>query len=141
MLLYRLGDDSIDKSKKWLLIAWVPDGCKVRDKMLYSSSREDLKRILGASLFTTDYAASSVSDLSWEGYLMTTQTVKNDVTIMTQKEKNLIEEDAMVQVERSQLGTKSTAMGVVPFTLGKGVVDAFKQFISGKLDIHNSTQC
>jgi hypothetical protein len=30
------------------------------------------------------------------------------------------------------LGTKSTAMGVVPFSLGEGVSAAFKNFIAGK---------
>lgn len=73
MILFRLGDDAKDKTKKWLLIAWIPDGCKVRDKMLYSSSRDDLKRNLGLGLFGPDYAASSVSEITWEGYVASTQ--------------------------------------------------------------------
>lgn len=51
---------------------------------------------------------------------------------MTDREKTLKEEAALVQVERTQLGSKSIGMGVVPFTLGTGVSDAYKQFISGK---------
>ena len=39
------------ESLKWLLLAYVPDDCRVRDKMLYSSSREDLKRSLGLGYF------------------------------------------------------------------------------------------
>ena len=73
MVLFRLADDAKDKTKKWLLIAWIPDGCKVRDKMLYSSSREDLKRNLGLGLFGSDYAASSLSEITWEGYVASTQ--------------------------------------------------------------------
>jgi len=132
MVLFRLGDDAKDKTKKWLLIAWIPDGCKVRDKMLYSSSREDLKRNLGLGLFGSDYAASSLTEILWEGYVASTQVQKNDVTIMTEREKTLKEEAVLVQIERTQLGAKSTAMGVVPFTLGPGVSDAYKQFIAGK---------
>lgn len=132
MILFRLGDDAKDKTKKWLLIAWVPDGCKVRDKMLYSSSREDLKRNLGLGLFGPDYATSSVSEVTWECYVASTLVQKNDVSNMTDRERTLKEEDALVQIERAQLGAKSTAMGVVPFTLGPGVADAYKQYVAGK---------
>ena len=36
--------------KSWVLVSWIHDNCNVRDKMLYSSSREDLKRTLGVGL-------------------------------------------------------------------------------------------
>ena len=107
------------------------DGCKVRDKMLYSSSREDLKRNLGLGQFVPDYPANVVSDLSWNAYILsTTKSVEDQV--MTDKEKQLRVDDLATDLERAALGTKSTAMGVIPFTLGPGVLDAFKQFQTGK---------
>ena len=36
--------------KSWILVSRIHDNCNVRDKMLYSSSREDLKRSLGVGL-------------------------------------------------------------------------------------------
>lgn len=65
LVVFRLKDD-IDVTSPWLLIAWVPDGCRVRDKMLYSSSREDLKRSLGIGHFLSEYAANSKDDFSME---------------------------------------------------------------------------
>ena len=53
---------------KWLLVAWVPDAAKVRDKMLYSSSKEDLKKALGLTSFAGDYYANVKSDLTWDAY-------------------------------------------------------------------------
>ena len=48
LLLFSLGSsEDSSEALKWILIAWVPDTCKVREKMLYSSSREDIKRFLG----------------------------------------------------------------------------------------------
>jgi twinfilin-like protein len=131
MVLFRLGDTSTDKNHKWLLIAWVPDGCRVRDKMLYSSSREDLKKSLGFGQFTADYAASLTTDIKWDAYLESIAKV-NKEDVLTEKERTLKEEDAMVHTERAALGSKSTAMGVVPFTLGQGVQDAFRNFNAGK---------
>lgn len=34
-------------TQEWLLLLWIPDNCRVRDKMLYSSSCQDLKRSIG----------------------------------------------------------------------------------------------
>ena len=48
LLIFSLGSsEDSSEALKWILIAWVPDTCKVREKMLYSSSREDIKRFLG----------------------------------------------------------------------------------------------
>ena len=46
-------------SRQWILVCWIHDMCNVRDKMLYSSSREDVKRKLGAGNFINEYAASA----------------------------------------------------------------------------------
>ena len=65
ILLFSLADGHKD-NQKWLLVSYIPDGCKVRDKMLYSSSREDLKRALGLSFFTAEYSANSLDEVRWD---------------------------------------------------------------------------
>ncbi len=46
--IFSTGSLSIgSESKKWCLICWIPDSEVVRNKMLYTSSREDLKKSLG----------------------------------------------------------------------------------------------
>jgi twinfilin-like protein len=58
ILLFNL-PDQIEEKSNWLLLSFIPDDCKVREKMLYSSSRDDLKRTLGTDFFKADYAGKS----------------------------------------------------------------------------------
>ena len=121
--------DALDagKGKSWLLLAWVPDGCRVRDKMLYSSSREDLKRSLGLGHFTEEFSANLISDVTWESFLAYTKKGDNH-SILTEKEKLIIEENALSHEESTK--SKSTAMGVLPFTLSAEVKSEFQSFLS-----------
>ncbi len=79
------------EAQQWILVAWVPDGCRVRDKMLYSSSREDLKRSLGLGYFKTEYVANQFSDLTWEQYLQS-QRNEFDLSVLTETERLIMEE-------------------------------------------------
>lgn len=89
-VLFNVSDETNDKSP-WLMIAWVPDGCRVRDKMLYSSSREDLKRTIGLGFFQAEYAANQRSDLTWKQYKNSlNKTVNAD--ILTETERLVMEE-------------------------------------------------
>ncbi|KAF5391931.1 hypothetical protein D9757_001849 [Collybiopsis confluens] len=54
---------------EWLAIYYVPDSAKVRDKMLYASSRASLLKSLGSTTFTDNLFATSKSDLTPESYL------------------------------------------------------------------------
>lgn len=76
---------------QWLMVTWIPDGCKVRDKMLYSSSREDLKRTIGMGYFKSEYAANYLSDISWE--MFQKSLVKEiDASVLTENERLALEE-------------------------------------------------
>ena len=65
IILFCLSDEGAD-IRKWLLISFIPDGCKVRDKMLYSSSRDDLKRALGLGFFVAEYSANTLDEVKWD---------------------------------------------------------------------------
>lgn len=43
---------------RWVLLAFVPESVSVRDKMLYSSSRESLKKQLGMNYFVGEFHAT-----------------------------------------------------------------------------------
>ncbi|KAF9483870.1 actin depolymerizing protein [Pholiota conissans] len=55
-------------SPDWMTISYVPDAAKVRDKMLYASTRLPLLKSLGTTLFTDSIFASSKADFSAESY-------------------------------------------------------------------------
>lgn len=53
---------------EWLAISYVPDAAKVRDKMLYASSRSNLTRQLGATHFADNLFANSKEDITPDAY-------------------------------------------------------------------------
>jgi len=57
-----------DPSSEWLAISYVPDTARVRDKMLYASSRSSLTKQLGATHFKDSLFANSKSDVTGEAY-------------------------------------------------------------------------
>ncbi|KAJ7047287.1 hypothetical protein C8F04DRAFT_1449 [Mycena alexandri] len=57
-----------DPPAEWLIIYFVPDTAKVRDKMLYASSRASLLKSLGSTLFSDSIFATSKADLTPEAY-------------------------------------------------------------------------
>ncbi|KAJ7090306.1 hypothetical protein B0H15DRAFT_838062 [Mycena belliarum] len=57
-----------DPPAEWLVIYYVPDTAKVREKMLYASSRASLLKSLGSTLFSDSIFATSKADLTPEAY-------------------------------------------------------------------------
>ncbi|KXN85491.1 Twinfilin [Leucoagaricus sp. SymC.cos] len=55
-------------STDWTAFSYVPDTAKVRDKMLYASSRSSLFKSLGSTVFTDSIYATSRTDLTAEAY-------------------------------------------------------------------------
>ncbi|KAJ1396961.1 hypothetical protein B484DRAFT_458792 [Ochromonadaceae sp. CCMP2298] len=128
--LFNLTDDTgtvFTTALSWLLVAWVPDGCRVRDKMLYSSSREDLKRSLGLGYFTSEYAANTRGDLTWKQFQDSLRVGDDDV--LTEAERLVIDEKQQVQAESAN--TKSNALGVMPFNLSEEVLGQLEAFVAG----------
>lgn len=110
---------------KWILVAYIPDDCRVRDKMLYSSSREDIKKSLGLGYFVSEYYANTKEDLTWAQVLA--YASKNEMDgPLTEKERLIQEENKLSQVESNV--TSSTAMGALPFNLSEAVISALAQF-------------
>lgn len=92
MIVYCMTDDIAPSvGLSWILITWIPDGCRVRDKMLYSSSREDLKRKIGLGFFKGEYAANYRDDLTWMKYQ---ESLNREISadLLTENERLLLEE-------------------------------------------------
>ena len=89
-ILFCLTDDP-QAAQNWLMVTWIPDGCRVRDKMLYSSSRDDLKRKIGLGYFKSEYAANYRSDISWSHYLSSLEK-ETSLDVLTENERLLQEE-------------------------------------------------
>ena len=90
-ILFLLSNSSVsssaNQSKSWLCIRWVPETCAVRDKMLYSSSHEDLKRGLGLGYFVDDYVCTAEDMLNWSVYQ--NSKLKENFSVLTVTEQTI----------------------------------------------------
>lgn len=111
-----------EQPRLWMLIAWVPDLAPPRQKMLYTSSREDLKAGLGSGYFGhRDYCANQESDLQWlHVFGGTAAAPLTEAEMLLAEEKKLDRDHAI----------KSSCMASVPFTLSAGL-DARLQEAAG----------
>lgn len=132
LILYCLSDGTGSSSlavKQWLFLLWVPDNCKVRDKMLYSSSKEDLKRTLGQGYFTAEYSANARGDLTWSGFQESLRKERSS-DMLSFAERTVFAEKIASHAESS--ATKSAAMNVLPFTLTPELLAALAIFREGQ---------
>jgi len=71
-VLFRLDSSN----PQWVLFCYVPDKAKVKDKMLYASSRSNLKQQLGMNYFVDEVFGTVPSDFTLEGYKHHVQSKK-----------------------------------------------------------------
>jgi len=64
-ILFRLDTQNMN-GYEWIVLAYVPEGSTVRDRMLYASTRDALKRGLGLSYFVEDLFGSNKEDFTIE---------------------------------------------------------------------------
>lgn len=132
LVVFCLDNERLEgRAMRWMLLAWIPDTCKVRDKMLYSSSREDLKRSLGLGHFAAEYYANSKTEVTWEQF-SAYDNKEHSSQPLTAKEQLILDEKALTQSESN--ATKSMAMGSLPFALADSVLPTFQRFAAGDVN-------
>ena len=67
-ILVRTDEENTSSGLSWVFIMYVPEDAKVRDKMIYASTRNLLLRELGEIRFPYTLYVTSVKELSQEGY-------------------------------------------------------------------------
>ncbi|KAL9653804.1 hypothetical protein ABK040_012865 [Willaertia magna] len=136
--LFRLDSKSEQQQSnyEWILIWYVPDKAKVREKMLYSSSIAGLKnQIQFSQNFVGDYYASNKEDLDIKNFKFTHKSEKynHDVELYTEQERQkLLETSVNEDVSSTPLMVKSGG-GVhgVEFPLEQPAVSAIHNFVNG----------
>jgi hypothetical protein len=93
--------------------------------MLYSSSKEDLKRSLGAGYFPSEYSANCLSDLTWTGYKEAIKKTRTD-DLLSERERSVFEERLASQAESNI--SKLSAMNVLPFQATPELRDKLAEF-------------
>ncbi|KAJ3112566.1 Twinfilin-1 [Phlyctochytrium bullatum] len=94
-VLFRLETRTITEERGWLVIQYVPDRAKVREKMLYASTKATLTKELGASNFVDFLHATALDEVSYESYVRHLKHKEADAPL-TEKEQ---EEERVRQTE------------------------------------------
>ncbi|KAI7966160.1 hypothetical protein MJO29_001908 [Puccinia striiformis f. sp. tritici] len=100
-VLFRLGDDA---DKDWLFISYVPDQAKVRDKMLYASTRATVLRQLCDCNFHISIFATTKDELTPKGYIAHLASQKAQA-LLTSRERELADIKAAEGADSSSMGT------------------------------------
>lgn len=133
-IYYRLDTRLSNGSFEWLLITYVPDEAKVRDKMMYAASRQTLIKDLGDIYIVDSLYATDSTEVSFNAY-------KNHVAHkqasapLTEKEKELAQ--ARMSEVGAEIGTQSRRAHAAKLMLQIGDTATFElgRFISRKINL------
>eukprot|EP01121_Diplochlamys_sp_Union-15-3_P000719 TRINITY_DN105_c0_g1_i1.p1 TRINITY_DN105_c0_g1~~TRINITY_DN105_c0_g1_i1.p1 ORF type:complete len:342 (-),score=51.75 TRINITY_DN105_c0_g1_i1:26-1051(-) len=127
-VLYRL-DETTDTGFKWLLLCYVPDKAKVREKMVYASTRATLKSQLGTGNFKDEIFGTVVADFSPEGYHKHVQMKVAEVPLTSQELSRKEEEEMGVYI-----GGGGAYVHGVSFPVDDAVHTALKNLKNGSVN-------
>ncbi|PRP77870.1 hypothetical protein PROFUN_08544 [Planoprotostelium fungivorum] len=113
---------------EWVLFCYVPDRCKVKDKMLYASTLSNLKNQLGNNYFSDQVHGTVPEDFSAKGY--------KHHTVSKKTEAPLTEREMLKKAEQESgeiyTGGASTYVHGVNFPVESTAMEALKGFQEGK---------
>ena len=126
---YYLWNSDCNQSDAWVLIAYVLDSCKVRDKMLYASSHKNLVQTLGASLFKGEFYCNSEPEFAYDGVLDALNSSSVGAPLTEAEEARNAEEKASTGQGVSQAG-----MSTLPFQLTPAATAAMSELKSSTVN-------
>ncbi|KAM3580875.1 Twinfilin-1 [Umbelopsis sp. WA50703] len=150
-IVVRLDSKSSAGEYEWLFISYVPDNAKVRDKMLYASTRTSLTKELGDYRFVDSMWGTDAEEFTLQGYKKH-KSHQSAEAPLTQRERELAEiKLAESKQASSHMGTtvRKTYAGGVTMPLSSGAESALKElsksdrphnYVSLRLDSHESIE-
>lgn len=128
-VVVRTGSD-----KEWCVITFVPETTKVKDKMVYASTKATLQRHLGFQFFNEEKHANTISELSYEFYTGSNQPVYSLSHAEEARIVAITEEDRERKERIDSLGGKkrlSCGYHAVQIPLSDSARSNLSQFSSG----------
>jgi len=113
------------EAKQWLLFCYVPDKSKVKDKMLYASTRANLKLQLGNSYFVEDIFGTVPVDFSLKGFQHHVESRKSEAPLT---ESEMTKKTELHQPIYS--GGSTNYVHGVSFPVDEAVFGAVKEILS-----------
>ncbi|GBB95568.1 hypothetical protein RclHR1_02570002 [Rhizophagus clarus] len=125
-ILYRLDSKSLTGNYDWLFMSYVPDLAKVRDKMLYASTRATLLKELGDSHFIDSMYGTTVSEFTLDGYQKHKEHKEAEAPL-TAREKELAEvKTAEASANAFSYSTRKSHASGISFPMSEEAVQAIQ---------------
>jgi len=131
-IIFRL-DEKNAHGYLWVLMCYVPDKAKVREKMTYASTRSNLRKQLGSTYFSAEIFGTVVGDFNRQGYKQFVAMQKSDNPLTwTERQANQEKEQGVY------VGGSSTAyIHGVSFPVQAEATQALKGLLASQ---HNYVQ-
>jgi len=131
-VLFRTDEKQTTDSYLWYLLCYVPDKCKVRDKMVYASTRANLKSGLGGNNFIDDIFGSTKNDFNNQGFAAWKKHQEAAVPLTELEQQH--DEDMEQGVFKGGSGSSSAYVHGVAFPVNDDVITALSSFTRGAIN-------
>jgi len=128
-ILFRL-DSQGSTGYHWALMCYVPDLAKVKDKMIYASTRSNLKQQLGATYFNDEIFGTVPGDFSKKGYEHHVTSKKMEAPL-TEQEQIKHQEKTSGEIYS---GGQSAYVHGVAFPVEDKAIEAMKSLAAGSVN-------
>jgi len=115
---------------RWNLFCYCPDKSKVRDKMIYASTRSNLRSQLGDDFFVDEIFGTVPGDFNTQGYKAHVRHKESDAPLTREEEKIKEDREQGIFVGGGG-GTGSAYSHGVAFPIDDAVNSAMDQFVNG----------
>eukprot|EP01113_Clastostelium_recurvatum_P035735 TRINITY_DN5012_c0_g2_i1.p1 TRINITY_DN5012_c0_g2~~TRINITY_DN5012_c0_g2_i1.p1 ORF type:complete len:351 (-),score=39.59 TRINITY_DN5012_c0_g2_i1:90-1121(-) len=126
-ILFRADDKDESGSNLWLLMCYVPDRSKVRDKMTYASSRSNLRLQLGSNRFSDEIFGTVAQDFNSKGFQAYESMKKADVPLTWTEQQAVQDKEGGVFIG----GSGTAYIHGISFPVAKDAEQAIRNLLSG----------
>jgi len=129
----RLDTISEISGHNWLLIVYIPDEAKVRERMLYASTVATLKREFGLTYISQEIRTSSAEE-------MTSHSFHQHLRTQAAPPPRTIREEEMFEIKQNEVtsdisvATRHQTLQGLQFPLDENVIEALHLFKNEKVD-------
>ncbi|KAJ1964984.1 Twinfilin-1 [Dipsacomyces acuminosporus] len=137
-LLVRL--DSTDAtaqalSDKWLFATFVPDNAKVRDKMLYASTKATVTKMLGESYFVDSMYGTTKDEFSLDGYRQHRKHAESSAPLTERElEMERVKEIESAAADAPTMNSRRSHVSSATFPLDDEAESALAEYAKGTIN-------
>ncbi|CAF1216208.1 unnamed protein product [Adineta steineri] len=129
----RLDTISEISGHNWLLIVYIPDEARVRERMLYASTVATLKREFGLTYITQEFHASSKSEMTSHSFEQHVRTQAAPPPL-TMREEEMLEIHQREATADISIDTRHPTLQGLTFPLDENVIEALHLFKKHNVD-------